>query len=86
MADAARQWWRAISNQVIIALLGFLLWWAQDVLQTFRAQTEALQQEQRQYRRDIDDLLYRVRALEMRVETLRARRWMPTPPQEAPAE
>ncbi len=75
-----------MSNHLLVALLGCLLWWAQDVLQTFRAQTETLEQKQHQYRRDIDDLLYRVKALEMRVEALRTRRWVPTPKYEDPVD
>ncbi len=86
MAGTARQWWQVILNHLLVALLGFLLWWVQDVLQTYRAQMAAVQQGHHQSRRELDDLFFRVKSLEMRVETLRTRRWVPAPKYEDPVD
>ncbi len=74
-----KSWREALPGQLLFALLGFLLWWLQDVSRGNRDHIVTLMGEQRQYRREIDNLEYRLKTLEAQLGALRVR-LRPAPP------
>lgn len=74
-----KSWREALPGQLLFALLGFLLWWLQDVSRGNRDHIVTLMGEQRQYRREIDGLEYRIKTLEAQLGALRLRLRPPPP-------
>ncbi len=73
---------RSVFEWVLMALLGLVLWWLQDMIVEIRQNTHLAVNAKIELQRSIDDAVFRIKLLESRVEALRSYflRIIPAPP------